>query len=188
MKHSALFLDRDGIIILPIDKEAPQKPEQLQIIPTIIPVINAAQESGYLTIIVSNQPDIALGKIDHKTLTELENRFQYLLKINHISIDGEFYCYHHEKGVIDEYSQVCDCRKPKPGLLLKAAKDFNIDLTSSFMLGDRASDIKAGHQAGTKTILFDPLNTQSQHLKKHAVKPDYYTKNLQEVINIICRP
>lgn len=186
--QKALFLDRDGIILLPINNEAPQNPNDLHIIPEIKPVIKSAKKHGYLTIIISNQPDVALGKIDEQTLKSLDIRFHQLLKEQNISLDAIFYCYHHKDGINSKYTIICDCRKPKPGLLLKAANQYNIDLSASFILGDRASDIKAGKNARVQTILYDALKPQDKYLLELNIKPDYYINSLSEAIDIICKP
>ena len=187
-KTKALFLDRDGIIVKKIRNEAPQTPYQLHLITEIIPIIQKAKECGYLTIMVSNQPDIALGIIDENTRKNLEGIFKKLLKDSHIVLDAMYYCYHDKNGVVVKYKKDCNCRKPKPGMLLKAIKKFNINVDESFMLGDRASDVKAGNLAGVKTILFDPQKSQVEYLLETQIIPDYQIKVLEEVIKIICKP
>lgn len=185
MEEKALFLDRDGIIVKPIKGEAPQNPKQLQIMPAIIPVIKRARSLGHLIIIVSNQPDIALGKISEETKSALERKFIKLLKDYRIKADAIYYCFHHPKGINPKYTQDCDCQKPKPGMILQAIKKFNIDPSQSFILGDRASDIRAGELAGVQTVLFDPKNTQKQFLELLTVKPNYRINDLKKILNLM---
>lgn len=185
IRKKAVFFDRDGIIVKPVNNEAPTTPNQLEIIADIVPVIYYVRKLNYLLIIVSNQPDITLGLINEKTKRELEKKFEGLLKEKGVVIDKIYYCHHYPRGKNSKYVKNCRCRKPKPGMLLKAAKRFNIDLSRSFMVGDRASDIKAGFLAGTKTILFDPGNLQVDYLLKEQVTPDYKIKNLKKIIQII---
>lgn len=185
MKKSAIFFDRDGIVIKPIDSEAPTDPKQLKIFPEIIPVIKRARELNYLIFIVSNQPDIALGLINEETKNKLEEKFIKLLKAKGIVMDEIYYCHHHPNGRNPRYAKKCDCQKPKPGMLLNAIKRFNIDPKNSFMIGDRASDIKAGESAKVKTILFDPDKTQTEYLNFHQVKPDFKTNSLSKISEII---
>lgn len=185
MKERAVFLDRDGIIVQLVNGEAPQTPEQLALIEESILVIGESKKRGFLVIIVSNQCDIAKGVINKETRLALEERFRDLINQTGLPIDAIYYCHHHPEGVVPEYTQDCDCRKPKPGMLLQAAQDFDIDLKKSYIVGDRASDVKAGKTAGTKTILFDPGNTQGKYLEELEVSPDHRVQSLLEISKII---
>lgn len=185
MKKAAVFFDRDGIIVEPIDGEAPTNPNEFDLISEIIPVIKEVKEKGYLVFVVSNQPDIALGVIDEETKNKLEQKFLDLLKQQSIELDAIYYCRHDKNGVNPKYSIDCDCRKPKPGLLIKAENEFYVDMEKSFMVGDRASDVVAGKSAGAKTILYDPKNSQEEYLKEHRIKPDFEVKKLTEILGII---
>lgn len=185
MEKRALFLDRDGIIVKPVQQEAPLSPKDLYLIPSIIPVIKKARKLGFLIIVVSNQPDIALGKISEATRLALEKKFTDLLQKKRLEVDGIYYCHHDPKGTNPKYSKICKCQKPKPGMLLRAMKKFHINAPGSFMVGDRASDIKAGLTIGVRTILFDPLNLQEKYLKEHKVKPDYKINSLPQIVPLI---
>lgn len=184
MIKKAVFFDRDGIIVQPVEKEAPTKVGDLKLFPQIIPVIKKARQLGFLVIVVSNQPDIAFGKITQKTLSKLEEKFLKLLSQKKLSVDAVYYCHHHPQGTVKKYATFCSCRKPQPGMILKASRKYRIDLTSSFMVGDRATDIEAGKLAGTKTILFDPMKSQINFLKQR-LKPDFSIKNLKDISLII---
>lgn len=181
----AIFLDRDGIIVQPILGEAPTEVSRLKLIPEIIPVIKKAKKLGNLIFVVSNQPDIALGVIDEETKNKMEKKFVKLLKEHKITMDKIFYCHHDPKGKNFKYSFDCECRKPKPGMLISAKNEFNIDMEKSFIVGDRASDVKAGKTAGVKTILFDPENLQKKYLVEHSIKADFTISNLSEILNLI---
>ena len=183
--NRAVFLDRDGVIVKNIDGEAPTRVSDLELIPQIIPVILKLQKRGYKIIIVSNQPDVAQGIITEDTKKGLVKEFEKLLKEYKLSIDGIYYCFHHPQGVIKKYTKVCDCKKPKPGMLLKAIHDHKIDPKKSFMIGDRASDIKAGSLVGVKTVLFDPENSEQDYLLEYKVRPDFTIKKLSEAVEII---
>src|SRR3989338_10206021 len=185
MTKPAIFFDRDGIIVKPVGGEAPVKPEDMELIDGILPVILKSRKSGYLIFVVSNQPDIALGLINEKTRNSLEKKFISLLKEQNIKMDKIYYCHHDENGTNPAYAISCDCRKPKPGLLKKAAKEFEVDLKNSFMIGDRASDIKAGQSYGVKTILYDPLNSQEKFLQRHNINPDFCINKLAEILELI---
>lgn len=181
----AVFYDRDGVIVNPVANDAPRKVSEMSIIDEIIPAVKTAKTFGFLNIVVSNQPDIALGKISESTRKSLEKRFLDLLNEKLITIDEIYYCYHHEKSITPNYPKTCNCRKPKPGMILKAANKFNIDLVNSYMIGDRATDIIAGSLSGTQTILFDWMGNQKNILSKHNIRPSFTILNLQEVKHII---
>ena len=119
--------------------------------------INQINASGYLAIVVTNQPVIARGEVTVPELREIHNKMETLLGANGAYIDAIYYCPHHPhkgyEGEIPELKIECDCRKPKPGMLFRAAEDFNIDLSKSWMIGDGENDIKAGRAAGCRTAL-----------------------------------
>ena len=110
-----------------------------------------------MAIVVTNQPVIARGEVSVKELESIHNKMETLLGLDGAFLDAVYYCPHHPdrgyEGERPEYKIQCDCRKPKPGMLLKAARDFNIDLANSWMVGDGENDIKAGKEAGCRTAL-----------------------------------
>lgn len=154
-KQKAVFLDRDGTInkyvgfLRDIDL--------FELIPGVAEAIKTINASGYLAIVVTNQPVIARGEVTYEQLQEIHNKMETLLGTEGAYLDGIYFCPHHpDKGYVGEVSELkieCECRKPKPGMLLKAAADFNIDLSQSWMVGDGENDIKAGKSAGCKTAL-----------------------------------
>lgn len=154
-KQKAVFLDRDGTInkyvgfLRDID--------QFELIKGVAEAIKRINASGCLCIVVTNQPVIARGEVTVPQLEEIHNKMETLLGLEGAYIDGLYYCPHHPhkgfEGEIPELKFDCECRKPKPGMLLKAAEDFNIDLSESWMVGDGENDIKAGENAGCKTCL-----------------------------------
>lgn len=156
-KQKAVFLDRDGTIN--VYKGFLRNIEEFELIPGIETAIKKINDSGYLTIVVTNQPVIARGEIKWNELEEIHNKMETELGKAGAYLDRIYFCPHHPhrgyEGEIVELKIDCDCRKPKPGMLLKAAKDFNIDLTQSFMVGDSDNDIKAGIAAGCNSILIN---------------------------------
>ena len=151
-KQKAVFLDRDGTINK--SNGFITKPEQFELIPGVAEAIKKINKSGYLTIIVTNQPVIARGDCTFEELELIHQKMETELGKQGAFIDGIYFCPHHTdkgfEGERPEYKCNCDCRKPKPGLLLKAASDFNIDLAQSYMVGDGKNDIEAGISAGCK--------------------------------------
>lgn len=154
-KQKAIFLDRDGTINRYVGFL--RNIDDFELLPDVAKAIQKINSLGYLAIVVTNQPVIARGEVTVDQLEEIHNKMQTLLGYESAYLDGIYYCPHHpHKGYAGEIPELkidCDCRKPKPGLLLKAAKDFNIDLSQSYMVGDSENDILAGEAAGCKTAL-----------------------------------
>ena len=165
-KQKAVFLDRDGTVN--VYKGFLKNIEDFKLIEGVADAIKKINNSGYLCILITNQPVIARGEVTYEQLEQIHNKLETLLGLQGAYIDSIYYCPHHpDRGYAGEIPDLkidCNCRKPKPGMLLKAAKDFNIDLTKSFMVGDSENDIKAGKLAGCKTVLVDA---------KLYDKPDY---------------
>ena len=131
--------------------------EDFELLPGVSKAIKRINESGYLAIVVTNQPVIARGEVTIPELDLIHNKMETELGRQGAYIDGLYYCPHHPdkgfEGEIEELKIECDCRKPKPGLILRAAEDFNIDLSNSWMIGDGENDIMAGKAAGCMTAL-----------------------------------
>lgn len=143
MKNKAIFLDRDGTIN--VDIGYTHKIEDLKIIPEVIEGLKMLGETDYKLIIVTNQSGIGRGHYTEEDYHKFREEIQKRLRKEKINIDAEYFCSHNP-------NENCNCRKPKIGMLEKATKDFNIDLTKSWMIGDNLSDIQAGKNAGCKTI------------------------------------
>lgn len=149
----AIFLDRDGVINSTIIKEgkpfSPRKFEDFKLVDGVKDILERFKARGWLNIIVTNQPDIARGLMKKEELQKMHN----LIREN-LPVDDIFICPHDD-------ADNCNCRKPKPGMLLEAAKKWDIDLNESFMIGDSWKDIEAGRNAGCTTLLIDsPYNKQ----------------------------
>lgn len=155
--QKAIFLDRDGTINRYVGFL--RRTEQMELIPGVAEAIRKINESGYLAIVVTNQPVIARGETTVEELDEIHRKMATLLGKEGAYTDALYYCPHHpDKGFEGEVAELkidCDCRKPKPGMLLRAARDFNIDLSASWMIGDSEADVKAGEAAGCRTILVE---------------------------------
>lgn len=153
-KQKAVFLDRDGTIN--IYKGFIRDQQDMELIPGIANEIRKINESGYLAIVVTNQPVIARGECSVEELERIHEKMETLLGQEGAYIDDLFYCPHHPdkgfEGERIEYKIECECRKPKPGMLLQAAEKYNIDLKASYMIGDDERDMEAGRQAGCKVV------------------------------------
>ena len=167
-KQKAIFLDRDGTIneymgfLTNID--------DFRLLPGVADAIKQINESDYLAIVVTNQPVIARGEVSLTELDEIHNKMETLLGQYGAYVDDIFYCPHHpDKGFAGErpeYKKECQCRKPKPGLLLQAADKYNIDLKKSWMVGDSISDMQAGENAGCKTLMIGENVTLQEAIKR----------------------
>lgn len=163
-KQKAVFLDRDGTINKYVGFL--RNIDDFELIDGVAEAVKKINVSGYLAIVVTNQPVIARGEVIFVQLEEIHNKMETELGLEGAYLDAIYYCPHHPHkgydGEVPELKIDCDCRKPKPGMLLKAAQDFNIDLSSSYMIGDGENDIKAGIAAGCKVILINGEETDSK--------------------------
>ena len=161
-RQKAIFLDRDGTINKYVGFL--RKEEEFELLSGVAEAVKKINQSGYLAIVVTNQPVIARGEVTFSELENIHNKMETLLGKEGAYLDAIYFCPHHPhsgyEGEVKELKIDCDCRKPKPGMLLKAAEDLNIDLNQSYMVGDGENDIKAGKAAGCKTVL---LNTECEY-------------------------
>lgn len=171
LSHSqkAVFLDRDGT--LNKDVGFVTDIDQLELIPGVAEAVKNINESGYLAVVITNQPVIARGDVTFEQLQEFHNKLETLLGKEGAYLDAIYYCPHHPDKGFDgerpEYKKVCSCRKPEPGLFIQAAHDFNIDLSASFMAGDSEKDVFAGKNAGCrKSVLITKEYTLLDFTKK----------------------
>ncbi len=164
-KRSAVFLDRDGTIN--VEKNYLHKIEDFEFIPGAQQAIKQLKDAGFLVIVVSNQAGIARGYFDEQAVNVLHDHIQSELATIGTSIDAFYFCPHHPEEGLGRYKVACECRKGEPGMLLEAAKDHNIDLKKSFMIGDKLADIEAGARAGCKSIL-----VMTGYGKMTALKPE----------------
>jgi len=165
-----VFLDRDGVInelvyfpeIGIID--SPLNPDQFRLLPDVAKAIRALNELCFKVVVISNQPGVAKGKMNHKLFKEIRLKMKRELDSEGARLDAEYYCLHHPDAVKEEYRVDCDCRKPKAGLFLKASSDLGLDLSQSYSVGDGLPDIKAGKAAGCMTILIGSMKCDTCRL------------------------
>ena len=178
-KQKAVFLDRDGTINKYVGFL--RTPDQFELLPGVSQAIRHINESGYLCIVITNQPVIARGEVTYQQLQEIHNKMEMLLGLDGAYVDGVYFCPHHpEKGFVGEVVELkreCECRKPKSGMLIRAAADFNIDLCQSYMIGDSRVDIEAGKAAGCTTVL---LSNEEIDMDQ-----DFQADNLLEAMRLI---
>ena len=177
-RQNAIFLDRDGTINKYVGFL--KRPEEFELLPRAAEAIKAINKSGYLAIVVTNQPVVARGDVTFGQLDEIHNKMETLLGEQGAYVDDIYYCPHHpEKGFDGEIKELkidCECRKPKAGMLFKATKDLNIDLENSWMIGDSQRDIDAGKNANCRTISI-----------KKDLGVDYIAQDLKDAVNYILK-
>lgn len=176
----AIFLDRDGVICKDMDRNPVAK--NFELLEGVAEAIKQINKSDYLAVVVTNQPMIAKGFVTFDDVYNTHKKMETLLGGNGAYLNKIYFCPHHpEKGFNGEVKKLkvdCHCRKPKPGMLLQAQKDLNIDLKNSWMIGDKESDMLAGKLAGCKTILISDTNLKTDNA-------DYIAKNLKEAIEFL---
>ncbi len=172
----AVFLDRDGVLTK--EKGYVVSPEDMEIFPYARECVRRIREKGFIAIVVTNQGGIAKGLFTEETLGEMNDRL-----IRQTGVDAVYYCPHHPEGCMEGYAGICTCRKPSMGMLEAARKDFTVDMDKSWMVGDRASDILTGKNAGIRTILLE--SGYGTAGLEFAVEPDYVFRDLRDVPGIL---
>jgi D-glycero-D-manno-heptose 1,7-bisphosphate phosphatase len=179
MAKAAVFLDRDGTVN--IEAGYIHELENLNLIPGAATVIRALNEKGVPVVLVTNQSGPARDYYPESWVHQLHDRLEKLLQAEGAHLDKIYYCPHLPDGVVPEYTKNCDCRKPEPGMLLAAAADLDLDLSRSFMIGDKATDVEVGQRVGAKTILLTSGYGQQvlDGTYQHQVEPDYVYPSLE---------
>ncbi len=181
MANRAVFLDRDGTLVYP--RHYPKAPEELTLYPGIAPGLRTLQNAGFRLVMVTNQSGIARGLFSARDLTRMHSHLTRALSRLGVTLSGIYHCPHHPDGLLPELSVRCTCRKPQPGMVLRAAADLDIDLDRSWLVGDILDDIEAGNRAGCRTILVD-LGTErvpGENLRQ----PTYVARNTRHALRII---
>lgn len=149
----AIFLDKDGTLIEDVPYNV--DPGKIRLLPRAAEGAAAFQAAGFKLIVVSNQSGVARGCFEESALRAVEQRLRELLAEAGVRLAGLYYCPHHPQGTVAAYAHSCTCRKPQPGMLLRAAADHDLDLSQCWMAGDILDDVEAGRRAGCGTILID---------------------------------
>jgi D-glycero-D-manno-heptose 1,7-bisphosphate phosphatase len=189
----AVFLDRDGTLNEAVCnqdgmEDSPFRSEDLVLLPGAGEFTRRVRDAGYLAVLVTNQPGVAKGSVTIAGLEQIHKHLLGLLAQDGGGLDHICYCPHHpvgRLGISSPFIQVCDCRKPAPGMLLKAAREIGIDLCRSWMIGDRPLDVQAGQSAGCRTILL--RRSHSQPASGPEVQPTYFASDLTEALDIILK-
>ena len=158
MQNRAIFLDRDGTLVHA--RHYPSRPADLRLYDHIGAGLRGLQHAGFRLVVVTNQSGIALGYFGEAELQTMHEHLARELAQQGVRLDRIYFCPHHPRGTIPELAIACGCRKPRPGMLLRAAAELEIDLQQSWLIGDILDDVEAGNRAGCRTILVD-LATES---------------------------
>lgn len=178
----AVFLDKDGTLIEDVPYNV--DPKQIRLTEGALEAVRSLHQAGYHLFIITNQSGIARGYFPESALAAVEQHLRELFQSVGVRLAGFYYCPHHPDGSITHYTTHCDCRKPQPGLLHRAASEHQIDLEQSWFIGDILNDIEAGRRAGCRTILIDNGNETEWQLSPQRL-PHHTANNLPEAANVI---
>jgi D-glycero-D-manno-heptose 1,7-bisphosphate phosphatase len=184
-RQPAVFFDRDGT--LNEEVEFLSTPAQLRLFAGAGRAVRAVNESGFLAFVISNQSGIARGFFTEADLIPIHAKLEQELGAKGARIDRIYYCPHHPTAGIPHYRVDCECRKPRPGMLHRAEKDMGVDLSMSYVIGDRIVDVLAGRSAGAKGILvLTGYGTRSlEECREQGIVPDYVAPSVGEAVNFI---
>ncbi len=180
-RQPAIFLDKDNTLIPDIPYNV--EPALISLTPGVGEALRTLQAHGYQLVVVTNQSGIARGLFPESALGAVKAKILDLLREYGVHMDGFYYCPHHPGGRIAAYVCDCDCRKPRPGLLLRAAEELHLDLARSWMIGDIAADIEAGRGAGCSTVLFTRYCDADKEIRASA--PDYTASTFEEIVELL---
>ena len=190
-KKPAIFLDRDGVIIEEVGHL--DSLDKLMIFPSTFEAVRLINQSDFKTVVITNQAGVAKGLFTEAFVWQTHQYLQDALKNQNAFIDAFYYCPHHPTEGTPPYRRICDCRKPAPGLFLKAAHDMDIDLFGSYMIGDRYRDIEAAHKAGSKGVLVrtgygkDILTNAGPDHETPQGKPEFIADDILQAVHWILR-
>lgn len=188
--HRALFFDKDGV--MNVDKGIDGTDEAVELYQGISDVVAYFRQKGFKIFVFTNQPIVARGLMTETKLIDALDAFKKIIASQNKEavIEKVYYCPHHPNATVEKYRKICECRKPKPGMLLQAAQEFSVDLKKSYCIGDRISDVIAGHLAGCTTIQIlsgkhDEKMIETDVTGVEHIQPDYVIHTITELKDII---
>jgi D,D-heptose 1,7-bisphosphate phosphatase len=153
VNRRAVFIDKDGTLVE--DRPYNVDPAQIVFTPGAIEGLRMLADAGFALVVVSNQSGVARGYFDRGSVEALLSQLQAVLAAQDVPLMGCYYCPHHPAGVVAEFATHCDCRKPLPGMVVRASREHGLDPAASYFIGDILDDVEAGHRAGCRSILLD---------------------------------
>ena len=178
----AVFLDKDGTLVENVPYNV--DPTRIRLAPGAADALRTLASAGYLIVVVSNQSGVARGLFDVSRLAEVERTLDDLLSREGVSLDGFYFCPHLPGGSVAPYAIACECRKPAPGMLFRAAEELGIDLDRSWMVGDILDDVEAGRAAGCRTVFVD-VGNETEWVRSPARVPDQIALDLAVAVEAI---
>jgi D,D-heptose 1,7-bisphosphate phosphatase len=192
-RKGAVFIDRDGVINAHVYNsdfgtvDSPANADEFVLLPGSADAIAELSHLGLPVIVVSNQPGIAKRKFNSALLEAMTEKMLFEIWAAGGRVDAVYYCLHHPQSLVLEYRINCGCRKPNPGLLIRAAEEWNLDLAKSYMVGDGVTDVLAGSRAGTRTIFVSSRKCYiCDELVRHGARPTLIVTSLLEAVKDIC--
>ncbi|SRR5579884_143417 len=182
MARPAVFLDKDGTLVEDVPYNV--DPARIRLAPGAVEGLQLLHAAGYRLVVVSNQSGVARGYFSERALRRVARRLRELLAGAGIPLAGFYYCPHHPQGRVPRYARACICRKPAPGLIVRAAQALGLDLARSWLVGDILHDVEAGHRAGCRAILLDNGHETEWELTPRRV-PDARARDLAEAARLI---
>lgn len=179
---NAIFIDKDGTLIRDIPYNT--DPDKIALEPYADVALQLLSGQDYALVVISNQAGIAKGYFPESDMQQVITKVKSLLATAGVTLDGFFYCPHHPEGAIAAYTLECSCRKPEPGMILKAAEILDIDLSQSWMIGDILNDVEAGNRAGCRSLLINNGNETIWELNKSRL-PAYAASDLLDAARFI---
>jgi D-glycero-D-manno-heptose 1,7-bisphosphate phosphatase len=180
----AVFLDKDGTLVEDVPYNV--DPEKIKLVDGAVEALQLLHGAGFKLVVVTNQSGVARGLFKENDLINVETHLRKILDEAGIPLTGFYYCPHHPDGHVRHYTDACICRKPRPGMLFQAARENQINLASSWMIGDILDDIEAGRRADCNTILIDNGNETEWTLTPYR-RPHYTAANLHKAAEIISK-
>ncbi len=178
----AVFFDKDGTLIpdIPYNRDT----DQISFNDGATEALHELSRHSFLFFIVSNQAGIARGLLTEADVEAAKKKLELLFEEAHAKLTDFYYCPHDSEGIVSNYSKYCDCRKPQPGMIIRAAREYSLDLNRSWLIGDILDDIEAGNRAGCRTILIDNGN-ETIWKEGPFRQPDYKVSNLRDAAKAI---
>jgi D-glycero-D-manno-heptose 1,7-bisphosphate phosphatase len=187
MKKRAVFLDRDGT--LNEDVGYPSAFSQIRIFPAAFEAVRKIRSAGFLAVVVTNQSAVGRGLLSEDELKNIQESIQASFAAEGAELDAFYYCPHYEQAALPIYRKSCDCRKPAPGLAVRAAADLDLDLSASYMIGDKIEDIEFALNAGTTPVLVLTGCGRESRLKleEKGLRPAFVAEDILSAANWILR-